>query len=112
MKTLGEIIKEYRERENWPQRKLAYVLDIDVAVLSRIENDNKFPKKRVQDIIHKVSNIFNISEEELKQIYLSDEIASMLAFEENYNTILKVSEEKVQYKRMTKIEQSKIKFTE
>jgi transcriptional regulator with XRE-family HTH domain len=110
MKTLGELIRQLRESENWPQRKLAYELDIDVAVLSRIENENKFPKKRVSEILHILSSLFSISETELKQCYLSDEIASMLEYEENYETILQASEKKVNYVRNKKSVQSEINF--
>lgn len=112
MKTLGELIKELRERENLTQRKLAYELDIDVAVLSRIENENKFPKKRIDEIISILSQLFNISKEELKNIYLSDEITSILAYEENYENILKVCEEKISYTRNKNLIQTEIKFND
>ena len=107
MKTLGELIKELRERENLTQRKLSYELDIDVAVLSRIENENNFPKKRLPEIIQTISRLFNLPEDELKQCYLSDEIASILEYEDNYETILKVSEQKVNYVRTKKINKPK-----
>lgn len=110
MKTLGELIKELRERENLTQRKLSYELDIDVAVLSRIENENNFPKKRVSEIIQTISRLFNLPEDELKQCYLSDEIASILEYEDNYETILKVSEQKVNYVRTKKNKQTEINF--
>ncbi|WP_340200048.1 helix-turn-helix domain-containing protein [Ascidiimonas sp. W6] len=112
MKTLGELIKELRERENLTQRKLAYELDIDVAVLSRIENENKFPKKRIDEIISTLSQLFDISKEELKKIYLSDEITSILAYEENYENILKVCEEKISYTRNKNLIQTEIKFND
>ena len=111
MKTLGELIKQLREKENLPQRKLAYELDIDVAVLSRIENENKFPKKRITEIIQIISRLFRIPENELKLCYLSDEIATILTYEENYEAILKVSEEKVNYARTKNLVQSEIKFS-
>jgi transcriptional regulator with XRE-family HTH domain len=110
MQTLGELIRQLRESENWPQRKLAYELDIDVAVLSRIENENKFPKKRISEIMQKLSRLFSISEIELKKCYLSDEIASMLEYEEDYETILQASEKKVNYVRQKRVTQSKIIF--
>lgn len=110
MKNFGTLIKELREGENWTQRKLAHDLDIDVAVLSRIENENKFPKKRVPEIILTISSLFDIPEEELKQTYLSDEIATILEYEDNFESILKVSEEKVNYVRTQNSKQSEIKF--
>jgi transcriptional regulator with XRE-family HTH domain len=112
MKTFGKLIKELREKENWPQRKLAYELDVDVSVLSRIENENNFPKKRVPEIIQIISRIFSIPENELKKCYLSDEIASILALEENFEAILKVSEDKVNYVRIKKSKQSVINISD
>jgi transcriptional regulator with XRE-family HTH domain len=110
MKNLGALIKELRETNDWPQRKLAHLLDIDVSVLSRIENDNKFPRKRVHEIIRTISQLFNISEAELNTTYLSDEIATMLVYQTDYQSILKVSEQKVNYERAKKLIQSQIKF--
>ena len=110
MKSLGELIKAEREKRNWPQRELAYQLDIDVSVLSRIEKENKFPKKRLPDIIRKVSSIFQIPEDELKKAHLSDEIASLLLYESTFQEILQASEAKVQYGRQKKSVQANLKF--
>jgi len=95
MATLGSIIRELRESQNWPQRKLASELDMDVAVLSRIENENKFPKKRIDEIIKVISRLFSVKAEDLKKAYLSDEIASLLVHETGYEKILKASKEKI-----------------
>jgi len=110
MKSLGELIKELREKENMTQRRLAYELDLDVSVLSRIENENKFPKKRIDEIIKIVSRIFSMSETYLKEVYLSDEITSILAYEEDYENILRVSEEKIHYVRNKNSVQAEINF--
>ena len=110
MNSLGTLIKELREKAEWPQRKLAYELDLDVAVVSRIENENNFPKKRIPQIIATISRLFNIPEKELKKIHLSDEIAHLLLYEEMYEDILKVSEAKVHYERQKHIIQSNLNF--
>ena len=102
MNNLGAYIKELREKENCPQRKLAHELDLDVSVLSKIENENRFPKKRVPQIIKVVSKLFDVPAEDLKQDYLSDEIASLLISESNFQNILRVSEAKVKYVRIKK----------
>lgn len=103
MKTLGALIRECREKHDWPQRKLAHALDIDVAVLSRIENENRFPKKRVTEIISVISRLFGIPQSELRVVYFSDEIAGILKDEGDFENILKASEAKVRYiKRQSK----------
>ena len=85
---------------------------MDVSVLSRIENENKFPKKRISEIIKKISELFEKPEDELKKIYLSDEISEMLLYENKYEEILKVSEAKVQYGRQKKSTQSNLNFND
>ncbi|MEM9051383.1 MAG: helix-turn-helix transcriptional regulator [Bacteroidota bacterium] len=110
MKSLGQLVKQLREQEGWPQRKLAYELDVDVSVLSKIENDNRFPKKRVSEILKTVSRLFGVSEKDLRECYFSDEIASILVYEEDISSILKVSEAKVKYARANNIKQSEIQF--
>lgn len=112
MQSLGEYIRELREKSEWPQRKLAYELDLDVSVLSRIENENKFPKKRISEIIKKISVLFEKSEDELKKMYLSDEISEMLLYESKYEEILKASEAKVHYVRQKKSTQSNLEFND
>lgn len=81
------------------QRKLAQALDLDVAVLSRIENEEKFPRKRIDEIIRVLAEVFDVSQTELRRVYLSDRITSILAYEADYEQILRVSEEKIQYVR-------------
>ena len=108
MQNLGEKIRQLRLTKEWPQRELAYHLDIDVSVLSRIENENNFPKKRAGEILEKISNLFLIDVNELSDMYLSDQISSMLIYEDNYQFILKVCEEKIGYQRSMKVEQSKL----
>lgn len=112
MNSLGEIIKDLREKAEWPQRKLAYELDIDVSVLSRIENENKFPKKRIPQIIKKIAELFDVTQEELKKAHLSDEITDLLLYENKYEEILKISEAKVHYERQKKSVQSQLKFND
>ena len=44
IRPLGSIIRELRKSPRWKQCKLASECDMDFAVLSRIENENIFPK--------------------------------------------------------------------
>jgi len=107
--SFGAFIKEWREKKGLPQRKLAQELDIDVAVLSRIEND-KLPKKKIGALIKGISRLSEVREEDLYKMYLSDEIASLLTYEDDYVEVLKVSESKVNYKRSKKMIQSNINY--
>ena len=59
VKTLGQLIREFRELSNLPQRKIASELDMDVAVLSRIENGGRFPRKRSKRRLEILSEIMD-----------------------------------------------------
>ncbi|HEX2532786.1 MAG TPA: helix-turn-helix transcriptional regulator [Chitinophagaceae bacterium] len=102
MTSFGSFVRELREKADWPQRKLAHELDMDVSILSKIENENRYPRKKAAFIIGRLSCLFQIPEAKIKEIYLSDEIASILAGEENYEGILATSAEKVKQVRKKK----------
>ena len=110
MKTLGRTIKELREKANLPQRKVAFKLDIDVAVLSRIENDNKFPKKRINSILTSISELFDISEADLKRMYKSDLIVDILLEEKDINEIIDDVKMKIKFIQANKQIQSELDF--
>ncbi len=110
MKTFGEYIKTLREDLDLPQRKVAYSLDIDVSVLSRIENNGKLPKKRMLKIIDAASDLFRISRKELTRIYKTDLVASILIDEENVDDILNDIPTKIDYLKEKEIIQTQIGF--
>jgi transcriptional regulator with XRE-family HTH domain len=110
MNTLGELIKEMREKHNLPQRVVAYKLDMDVSVLSRIENENKFPKKRISEIIHSLSELFGVPEKDLLKVYKSDIIASILLDEVDVDSILKESTTKIEYLKSKNTIQTEMEF--
>ena len=50
MQNIGELIRTLREKEGYPLRKVAAFLDIDQAVLSKIERgQRKLSKEQVVD---------------------------------------------------------------
>lgn len=101
MDSLGTHIRKLREDKGMQQRKLASLLDLDVAVLSKIENDNNFPKKRISDIIGLISKTFEVEPQELWYRHLSDEISSLLENEQDFEEILKITKKKIIHQRRT-----------
>lgn len=96
MKQIGKIIREKREEKGWLLRHLAAELDIDQALLSKIERgDRKATKEQVQ----KFAAVLGLKKEELMLHYLSENIAYEIADEKNASEILQVAEEKVEYLR-------------
>lgn len=70
-KKLGAIIKEYREANNLPLRKIAANLDLDQSTLSKIE---KGDRKGNIEMIPTVANLFNLDYEGLQVDILSDKL--------------------------------------
>lgn len=100
MKSIGEIIRELRIKEDYPLRKVAAFLDIDQAVLSKIERGQRRISK---EQVMKLADFFNYSEKELMLAYFSDRIVYELADEEYAKEALRLAESKIDYKRFISI---------
>lgn len=106
-KSFGEFIRELREKEGMPLRKVAAFIDIDASTLSKIERGERTANK---EIIPLLSQILNISENELLLTLLSDTVAESLIYENNSSEILKVAEEKIKYLKSKNFQQGNLKF--
>lgn len=94
MKTTGEIIREQREKKGMLLRQLAAQLDVDAAILSKIERGDR---KATREQILKLAVILDLNKDELLIQYLSEKIAYELADEDNTKQVLKVAEKRVEY---------------
>ena len=96
MKPVGEIIREKREEKGWLLRHLSAELDIDQALLSKIERGER---KATKEQIQKFANVLGLKKEDLMLQYLSENIAYEIAEEKNALEVLHVAEDKVEYIR-------------
>jgi transcriptional regulator with XRE-family HTH domain len=94
METVGQIIRIKRESQGLLLRQVAAHLDIDQAILSKIERGER---KLTKENIIKISEILNIDKDELMVQFMSDKIAYEIADEDCANRVLKVAEKKVKY---------------
>jgi transcriptional regulator with XRE-family HTH domain len=94
LKTTGEIIREQRETKGLLLRQVAAKLDIDTAILSKIERSER-KATRIQ--IASLAEILDLNRDELLIQYLSENIAYEIADDEFANQALKVAEVKVEY---------------
>jgi transcriptional regulator with XRE-family HTH domain len=94
MKNLGETLRTLRENRQLPLRTVAAYLDIDPAIMSRIERSQR---KASREQVVKLAGYFDVSEDELLIAWLSDKIVSELADETVAFEVLRVAEEKVKY---------------
>ena len=100
MKNIGNILRELRENKELPLRVVAAFLDIDPAIMSRIERGQR---KASREQIVKLAEYFNVDENELLISWLSDRVVYELADEQNAIEALKVAEDKIKYNITKKI---------
>lgn len=85
---IGTRIRELREQDNILLRHLAAQMDIDTAILSKMERGDRFFKK--EDIVT-LARIFKQSEEELLTLWLADKILKSINEEEYKEQALKLA---------------------
>ena len=94
MQKIGELIRTLREKEGYPLRKVAAFLDIDQAVLSKIERGQR---KLTKEQVLKLADFFNYNKKEMLIIFLSDQIVYEIKDEDLAKEALKVAEKKIEY---------------
>ncbi|GIV30488.1 helix-turn-helix domain-containing protein [Candidatus Woesearchaeota archaeon] len=94
LKTVGELIREAREKRGLLLRQVASFLEIDQALLSKIERGER---KATRENIIKLASFLELNEKELLVQYLSEKIAYDLQDEDVAKEALKVAEKKVEY---------------
>lgn len=99
IKTTGEILRESREKKGLLLRQVAALLDIDTAILSKIERGER---KANKDQILKLADILDLNKDELLVHYLSEKIAYELMDEDVASKTLKVAEERIKYYKQHK----------
>lgn len=100
MDSLGETIRKLREEKELPLRTVAAYLDIDQAILSKIERGHRSASRKQ---VVKLAEYFKIKENDLLVSWLSDKLAYEVADEEMALKALQVAEEKVEYRSFSKI---------
>jgi len=93
-KTIGEKIRHIREEKELPLRKVAALLDIDVAILSKMERGER---KITKEVVLKLADIYEYNADELLVSFLSDKILHEIQDEDLGIEALKVAEERVKY---------------
>lgn len=71
MNTLGEKIREIRENQNLLLRQVAAYLEIDTALISKIERGER---RLTREQVVKVAKYYKVSDEELLTLWLCDKV--------------------------------------
>jgi len=96
MESIGELIRKLRGEKGEPLRKVAAYLDIDQAVLSKIERGQR---KATKEQVEKLAKYFGADKKEMLVSWLSDRILYEVQDEKLANEALKVAEEKIKYNK-------------
>lgn len=105
MESIGEYIRRLRKNKGEPLRKVAAYLDVDQAILSKIERGKR---KATKQQIVKLAKYF---EEDLKKmliVYLSDRILYKVQEEDYAKEALKFAEERIEYKTFKTLNRDEI----
>jgi transcriptional regulator with XRE-family HTH domain len=71
MNSLGEKIREIRETQNLLLRQVAAYLEIDTALISKIERGER---RLTREQVVKVAKYYKVSDEELLTLWLCDKV--------------------------------------
>ena len=93
-KSTGEILRENREKKGLLLRQVAAKLDIDTAILSKIERSER---KATKEQIIKLAEILNLKKEDLLVQYLSEKILCEIIDEKLGQKALKVAEQRMKH---------------
>jgi len=101
----GETIRKLRKDQGQPLRIVAGNLDIDQAILSKIERGQR---KASREQVVKLAKYFKVDKEYLLVAWLSDKLVNEIAGERIALKALQVAEEEVDYITYSKIDKAKI----
>ena len=99
MKSIGEIIRELREQKSLLLRQVASEIEIDQALLSKIERSERMPTR---DQVKRFAKFFGKDENELLVAFLSDKLVYEVRDEEVALKAMQVAERKINYIIKTK----------
>jgi predicted nucleotidyltransferase/DNA-binding XRE family transcriptional regulator len=105
METFGEIIKRMRIEKGLPLRTVAAALDIDQAILSKMERGLRSPSR---ELVVKMAAYFGLNEDELLVSWLSDKLVYEVADEHIGMKALQMAEAKVNYIAFSKIDRNEL----
>lgn len=99
MNKFGDIVRNKREEKGMLLRQLAAMIDVDTAILSKVERGER---KARREQVEKIAKALGLNEKDLMIEYLSENIAYEIIDEDSAMDVLKVAEDKVKYFRRKK----------
>lgn len=91
---IGDKLRKLREQNELPLRKVAALIDIDVAILSKMERGER---RLTKEIVQKLAKVYKHDTEELLVLYLSERVVYEIGDEDLAIKALHVAEEQIKY---------------
>lgn len=92
MNKFGDLIRGTREEKEMLLRHLAAELDVDTALVSKIERGEKTAKR---EHVLALAQLFTINPEELIALWLADQVSELVENEEQALQALKIAEKEI-----------------
>jgi len=99
MSTLGQKLRELREQAGLSLRKAAMQVDVDVAILSKMERGER---KLSKELVLKLAELYKADPNKLIIDFLSEKVLYELEDEDFGLEALKVAEKQLKYKNVKK----------
>lgn len=96
MNKFGQKLRDKREELSLLLREVAATIEVDTAMLSKIERGERKARK---DHLIGLSKVLKIDYKELLILWLADQVYSIIEDEEVALFVLKVAEEEIVYKK-------------
>lgn len=94
MKTFGKNLRELRESKGLLLRQVAATLEMDMALLSKFERDDRKPNK---EQVLAFAKYYNIKPDNLLVDWLSDKLANEVQNEDFALKAIQIAEEKIKH---------------
>lgn len=105
MERLGDTLRKLREDKNLPLRTVAAYLDIDQAILSKIERGQR---KASREQVTGLAKYFKANESDLIVAWLSEKLVSAVEEEDMALDALQVAEGRLTYGKPTNLDTSSV----
>lgn len=100
---IGAKLRQLRDERKIPLRRVASIIDIDVAILSKMERGER---RITKEIVHKLAEVYDYNLEELLILFLSDRILYEIGDEDLAMKALQVAENQLEYKAFKRIDRN------
>jgi predicted nucleotidyltransferase/plasmid maintenance system antidote protein VapI len=109
--SLGYKFRKLREETKLSLRKVAAMIDLDVAILSKMERGER---RLSREVVLKLAQIYKQNPSEIMVLYLSEKVISEIGREELALQALQAAEEQIEYKLFVNTNRNQIllKLTE